>query len=346
MPRKLCERCQKNPVNTIRKKTGQKVCKSCFIEAFEYEVGHTILYELRKNYQVLLPGQRVAIGASGGKDSCVLIEVLHQLNTRLNLQLDLQLVSIDEGIAGYRDDSLKAVHNHSARLQLPLTVLSYDQLYNWTMDKIVAEIGRKHNCTYCGVLRRQSLDRGASLINADVIALGHNADDVAETVLMNLLRGDLARLSRCTKLVADSDPEACPRVKPFHFCIETEIVLYAKYKKLEYFSTECTYAPDAYRGHARYLLRSLEIKKKHIALDIIRSGEAMAAQIEAGQRVNSKSNEDSANAKSQVPLRKKCVLCGYISSSETCKACVLLKGLNAGKPKLAVGKRSKVDVFD
>ena len=204
MPRKLCERCNKNPVNTIRRKTGKKVCKECFIEAFEFEVGHTILYELRKKYGVMLPGQRVAIGASGGKDSCVLIEVLNNLNNRLKLGLELVLVSIDEGIAGYRDDSLKAVHNHSARLNLPLTILSYDELYNWTMDKIVAEIGKKNNCTYCGILRRQSLDRGASLVKADVVALGHNADDVAETVLMNLLRGDLARLARCTNMVADA----------------------------------------------------------------------------------------------------------------------------------------------
>ena len=344
MPRKLCERCNKNPVNTIRRKTGKKVCKDCFIEAFEFEVGHTILFELRKKHGMMMPGQRVAIGASGGKDSCVLIEVLNNLNNRLKLGLELVLVSIDEGIAGYRDDSLQAVHKHSARLDLPLTILSYDELYNWTMDKIVAEIGKKNNCTYCGILRRQSLDRGASLVKADVVALGHNADDVAETVLMNLLRGDLARLARCTNLVADDDPEACPRVKPFHFCIEHEIVLYAKYKKLEYFSTECTYAPDAYRGHARHLIRSLEIKKKHVAIEIIRSGEAMAAQIKAGQKIKQTKAElqSEGGTKSQLPGRNACKLCGFISSTDICKACVLLKGLNMGKPKMAV--TGKIDM--
>ncbi len=80
-------------------------------------------------------------------------------------------------------------------------VLSYKELYGWTMDRIVATVGRKNNCTFCGVFRRQALDRGAQLLGVDKIATGHNADDIAETVVMNVLRGDVGRLQRCTDII-------------------------------------------------------------------------------------------------------------------------------------------------
>jgi len=53
------------------------------------------------------------------------------------------------------------------------------------MDAIVSQVGRKNNCTFCGVFRRQALDRGAAMLDVDHIVTGHNADDIAETVLMN-----------------------------------------------------------------------------------------------------------------------------------------------------------------
>ncbi|KAG0722382.1 Cytoplasmic tRNA 2-thiolation protein 1 [Chionoecetes opilio] len=84
-------------------------------------------------------------------------------------------------------------------------VVSYEELYGWTMDRIVQQTGRRSNCTFCGVFRRQALDRGAALLEVDKIVTGHNADDIAETVLMNIMRGDVARLQRCTAIVTVRD---------------------------------------------------------------------------------------------------------------------------------------------
>lgn len=79
----------------------------------------------------------------------------------------------------------QTVKRNQKQYDMPLKILSYDELYGWTMDAIVAQVGKKNNCTFCGVFRRQALDRGAAMLNVDHIVTGHNADDIAETVLMN-----------------------------------------------------------------------------------------------------------------------------------------------------------------
>jgi len=274
----------------------------------------------------------VAIGASGGKDSTVLAHTMKLLNERHDYGLKLVLLSIDEGITGYRDDSLKTVERNKLQYELPLQIISYEELYGWTMDKIVSVIGLKNNCTICGVFRRQALDRGAVMLGCDKLVTGHNADDVAETVLMNLLRGDTNRIERSMDITTGYPSDSVrneftlPRAKPFKFTYEKEIVLYAHYKKLDYFSTECIYAPNAYRGHAREFLKDIESVRPSAIIDIIRSGDSL----QLGDP-----------ARSKMTVQSKCSRCGYISSQSVCKACRILEGLNSGLPRLGISKSKR-----
>jgi cytoplasmic tRNA 2-thiolation protein 1 len=139
-------------------------------------------------------------------------------------------------------------------------------------------IGLNGNCTFCGVFRRQALDRGAILLGADKIVTGHNADDMAETVLMNILRGDYQRLPRSVDIMTGRGSDL-PRCKPLKFTFEKEIVLYAHHKKLDYFSTECKYSPNAYRGNVRELIKNLEKIRPSSIIDIIHSGEQMVVNM-------------------------------------------------------------------
>ena len=77
------------------------------------------------------------------------------MNRQYQYGLHLFLLSVDEGITGYRDDSLQTVKRNQIQYGLPLEVVSYKDLYGWTMDDIVKTIGHKNNCTFCGVFRRQ-----------------------------------------------------------------------------------------------------------------------------------------------------------------------------------------------
>ena len=330
----------------------------------------------------------------------MLASVLKTLNERYNYCLDLLLLSIDEGIKGYRDDSLETVKRNAVQYDMPLEIVGYDELYGWTMDQVVEQIGKKGNCTYCGVFRRQALDRGAARLGIKHVVTGHNADDIAETVMMNLLRGDLPRLARATSIVTASAASETKRSKPLKYAYEKEIVLYAHHKGLDYFTTECIYSPEAFRGSARTLIKNLERVRSSAILDIVRSGEDMAKLVPAevsGGRRDGRGGKDilivegeaegaggcgSANGRSsggemadmekqlledesaqdreteitvkgqkhgrncrnlnkmprKLPKQQmgKCARCGYLSSQDICKACILLEGLNKNRPKTQI----------
>ncbi|KAK6115682.1 hypothetical protein DH2020_035218 [Rehmannia glutinosa] len=267
---------------------------------FEDEIHRVIV-----DNHLFKPGERIAIGASGGKDSTVLAYVMSELNRRHDYGLDLFLLSIDEGITGYRDDSLETVKRNEIQYGLPLKVVSYKELYGWTMDEIVKLIV---------LLVFKALDRGAALLKVDKLVTGHNADDIAETVLLNILRGDIARLSRCTSITTGEDGPI-PRCKPFKYTYEKEIVIYP-----------CIYSPNAYRGFAREFIKDLERIRPRAIIDIIKSGEDFRI-----------------STFTKMPEQGNCERCGYISSQKWCKACVLLEGLNRGLPKLGIGRTRGFD---
>lgn len=329
-----------------RPKNLQKICKLCFYDVFETEIHNSITTN-----NLFYPGERVAVGASGGKDSTVLAYVLKLLNGRHNYGIDIVLLSIDEGIIGYRDDSLATVKRNQQQYQLPLEIVSYRELYNWTMDEIVSCAGIRNSCTYCGVFRRQALDRGAAKLDIHHVVTGHNADDMAETVLMNLLRGDVARLEKSTAIMTSSSGSPIKRSKPFKYSYQKEIVLYAHYKKLDYFSTECSYAPEAFRGTARELMKNLEAIRPSCIIDIIHSGENFVLKqkkvrtqfrkapktsttMTTNQEIEIRSDGSVSLNRNGFKDGNRCEKCGYLSSNKICKACMLLKGLEKSRAKI------------
>ena len=100
--------------------------------------------------------------------------------------------------------------------------------------------------------------------------------------------------------------------------------MYAYFKKLDYFTTECIYSPNAYRGHARAFIKDAEKVRPSAIINIIHSGESLCVKRDT-----------------KMPVQGTCLRCGYISSQDMCKACVMLEGLNKGLPKLGIGKDVK-----
>ncbi|XP_051624900.1 cytoplasmic tRNA 2-thiolation protein 1-like [Manacus candei] len=211
MPPPRCSRCP-NPSSLLRSRSLLPFCRRCFVAAFEAETLRALLGDPLGTPK---PGQGVAVAASGGKDSTVLAHVLSRLDRCHNLGLRLALLAVDEGIAGYREPSLVALREVALALPLPLLVVEHRELFGLTVDQAGPALGGRSRCTLCGVLRRRAMERGAGEMGADWIVTGHNADDVAETVLMNFLRGDVARLRRAANEATGATNEATATTSEF-----------------------------------------------------------------------------------------------------------------------------------
>lgn len=142
---------------------------------------------------------------------------------------------------------------------------------------------------------------------------------------MNFLRGDAGRLARGGVLGSTGEGCALPRSRPLQFASQKEVVLYAHFRRLRYFSEECVYAPEAFRGHARDLLKRLEAARPSAVLDLVHSAERLALAPAA-----------------RPPPPGTCSRCGALASHALCQACALLDGLNRGLPRLAIGKGRRV----
>ena len=117
------------------------------------------------------------------------------------MRRDVELIAgvVDEGIDGYRAPSIDCAEKLCNMLNVQFERISYPDLSFPEMDNVVKllPVISKNNveadgmmpCSFCGVFRRQGLNSLANRIGADVIALGHNLDDVAQSVLMNMQKG-------------------------------------------------------------------------------------------------------------------------------------------------------------
>lgn len=302
-----CASCGAPKAHVKRFETGVYLCRDCFSKAFEDEVYDTI-----QRYSLINDNDTVVITVSGGKDSTALLHSLYTIRERYHLGFQIHLLCIDEGIAGYRDNALEAVNGNAAKYNIPLTIISFTELFGWTLDQIFRATATKETCTYCGIFRRRAIDLGSIRVGGTKVALGHNEDDIAETVLINVFRGDIARFGRSVDIMTSGvDGSIPPRIKPFAFQNQREIVLYAHFNKLVYYAVECPYAVQAFRRFPREYLVAKQ-QRDPLAMRRIIEG-AIAYQGGIEERPD--------------PNLGRCERCGQVSNKRVCMACNLLEKL-------------------
>ncbi len=238
-----CSKCRR-PAVLFQRYSGLHLCREHFLADFEAKAKRAI----REN-RWISPGDTIAVAFSGGKDSGALLLFLHSL---LSLRRDVSLlaITVDEGIFGYRDTAVARAR--AAELDIPHVAASFREAYGTTVDGIVERKGGKLSCSYCGVLRRHLLNAVARNEGATKLALGFNLDDEAQTVLMNVLRGDTARLLRGAHPV----PGMVPRIKPFSTIPEREVALYSYLYMGTVETGRCPYSHNAMRAEVRQMLNT------------------------------------------------------------------------------------------
>ena len=125
----ICSKCRIKPSIYFRQYSGEYLCKLCFIFSIEEKTSRTISKFSMVNY-----GEKIAVGVSGGKDSLSLLLVLKNLFERKKTN-DLVAITIDEGITGYRDESLQIVKEFCSKLNIKNEIFSYKELFGVDMDE-------------------------------------------------------------------------------------------------------------------------------------------------------------------------------------------------------------------
>lgn len=258
----------------------------------------------------------LAVAVSGGKDSLSILYILSKLR-KYRPKTTLTAVTVDEGIKGYRDEALTIASQVCKKLEVPHHIVSFKELYGYTLDEIVARAKERDQkaltpCAYCGVLRRRAINFGAREVKATKIATGHTLDDEAQTVLMNILRGDIARLAKEKPITSEVHPLFVQKIKPFCEIPEKESALYAYAKKIAFQDTPCPYANEALRNDIRGMLNRMEEKHAGTKFTVQCAIEKMRPAIEE----TAKKEEF-----------KSCRECGEPSAGELCKTCEMLKSI-------------------
>jgi len=231
--------------------TNKNLCKKHFVKMFEKRFRKTV-----REFNFIKKNDIVVVGLSGGKDSTVLLHLLASL--RKDLPFKLKALTIDEGIKNYRPKTMKVAKKEAKKLNVPLTILSFKKEAGKTLDEIFKK-KKELPCSYCGVIRRYLLNKGSKKLKATKLAIGHNLDDVAQTVLMNVMRNEPLRLVRYNEPLIQ-DKKFIPRIRPLMRTPEKEIAVYAMLKGIDITHIPCPYAEFAFRQDIRRVLNELEEK--------------------------------------------------------------------------------------
>ena len=255
-----------------------------------------------KDYQLIKPHDRIAVGLSGGKDSVLTLHLLVQLMKELDFELIA--VSIDEGVSGYRDEGINAARSNASKLGVELVEGSFKEEFGFTLDQVSNLY--QSACIPCGVFRRQLLNKISNELGADKLATGHNLDDEIQSFLMSFAKADFRRFSKFGPKLDRIHPGLVPRIKPLWKLPEKDVGMWAVMNNVDVHFAECPYSHTSLRAKVKNYLNQMEGRRKGTKLSILESF-----------------SQTFKFEKKEIVIGQ-CKFCSEPSSLNICKACEMI----------------------
>ncbi len=295
---RICDLCGINEAIYTDTAKGVSLCSNCLMSSVRKRAWEILEKELIK-------GDRIVVAHSGGKDSSLALVLTKEFSdAHPEMDLDIVSVIIDEGTF-YRKASIELAERLSNELGVKHLTFTIEEIHGLSIGELEGKLpkdSKRSVCTYCGVLRRQALNAVAREMGATVVITGHNLDDMVQTALMNLARGDINALVKTLRHKRNTEEGLIPRVRPLKYVYEREIAALVVAEGITAHLGKCPLTQGMRIGVRREIdrLEDMEAGAKIMALKIF--------------------NFISSGIKPNVKLRR-CKICGEPTTTEICKAC-------------------------
>jgi uncharacterized protein (TIGR00269 family) len=171
---------------------------------------------------------------------------------------------------------------------------------------------KQKSCTICGILKRYLLNKKAKELKATLLATGHNLDDEAQAIIMNMFKNTMPVMARLGPISGVKKQKGfVTRIKPLYFCTEEEVRLYSKLMGFPVKYEKCPCREEAYRKEVAELLSEFERKHRQTKYSIVRSLLEILPELKI-------------KYKGKVNYCKKC---GEPAAGNVCNACNIFKKL-------------------